>query len=132
RIRQVADLGGAALLTAIVYWVNDSLAKVFDARKNLRESMKSWGPHVAISAALVVFLLVYGQIRRAQIQNIVASSTRHVQIGVIQANIGDFDKIASESGIRGASIQILNKFFAMSDDALKETPRPDALVWPET
>jgi apolipoprotein N-acyltransferase len=132
RIRQAADLGGAALLTAIVYWVNDALAKVIEARKNLRETQKTWGPHLAIGAALVFFLLIYGQFRRAQIQAIVASSTRHTQIGVIQANIGDFDKVASESGVRGASIRVLKKFFEMSDEALKGSPRPDALVWPET
>ena len=51
---------------------------------------------------------------------------------MIQANIGDFDKVAAQSGVRGASIRVLKKFFEMSDSALKQSPRPDALVWPET
>jgi apolipoprotein N-acyltransferase len=97
----------------------------------LRKSRYHW-VHVTISVLAIAALLVYGEFRKNQIQSIVAGAKKHIQIGVIQANIGDFDKVAAESGVQGASIKVLQKFFDMSDKALAETPRPDALVWPET
>jgi apolipoprotein N-acyltransferase len=125
RLRQAADIGGASLLTVVIYWTNDSIWRALRKRR-------FWSVHVLVSVALIASLLIYGELRKNQIQSIVAQAKKHIQIGVIQANIGDFDKVASESGVQGASLKVLQKFFDMSDQALKQTPRPDALVWPET
>ena len=51
---------------------------------------------------------------------------------MIQANIGDFEKIAAEQGLRGANERVLSTFFDLSDEALAKTPKPAALIWPET
>jgi apolipoprotein N-acyltransferase len=125
RLRQAADIGGAALLTVVVFWVNDSIW-------NALRKKSGYFVHLAISVCLIAALLIYGEFRKNQIQSIVASAKKHIQIGVIQANIGDFDKVAAENGVQGASLKVLQKFFDMSDKALAMTPKPDALVWPET
>ena len=51
---------------------------------------------------------------------------------MIQANIGDFEKIAAEAGLRGANEKVLTDFFTLSDQALAMDPKPAALIWPET
>src|SRR6185312_16898330 len=51
---------------------------------------------------------------------------------VIQANIGDIDKLAAITGVNAAADQILTTFFKMSDEAIASKPRPDVVIWPET
>jgi apolipoprotein N-acyltransferase len=132
RLRQASDIGGAALLTFVVYWVNDAVWRIWENRKHLASTRRSWLSQAIIAFSLFSGLLIYGEFRKNQIQAIVAAAPRSIQVGVIQANIGDWDKIASETGAQGAADRILDKFFEMSDEALKQTPKPDVLVWPET
>lgn len=51
---------------------------------------------------------------------------------MIQGNIGDFDKVAAETGSAVAADRILDIFIELSDQALKLTPKPDFIIWPET
>jgi apolipoprotein N-acyltransferase len=131
-LRQAADLGGAALLTFVIYFVNDTIWRVWQNRKQLKANVSAWRIQAVLSACMVSFLFVYGIVREKQIQTIVAASQKFIQIGVIQANIGDFDKIAAETGVGSASDRIIDKFFELSEAALKQTPKPEVLVWPET
>jgi apolipoprotein N-acyltransferase len=132
RLRQSADLGGAALLTFVIYFVNDTLWRIWENRWALRANLRLWRTQAILSACFVAFLFIYGGIREKEIKAIVASSTRSLQVGVIQANIGDFDKIAAETGQATAADRILDKFFELSDAALKLDPKPEVLIWPET
>ncbi len=127
--RQAADLGGVGLLTFIIFLINFSLflillEKPFWSKKNA----------LAMLPALLFLSLntTYGYFRNEQIQKILKENKEHVQIGVIQANIGDFDKVAAESGVTGAAEKVLNAYYQLSYQALKLTPKPDVLVWPET
>jgi apolipoprotein N-acyltransferase len=132
RFRQVADLGGAALLTFIIVWTNEAVLEIYEHRKQLRSSLRQWFPHAAIAACLIISSWTYGWFREAYVQEVMGESTRSIRMGVIQANIGDFDKLAAESGVRGASERVVRKFFSMSDEALKDPNTPEALIWPET
>ena len=131
-LRQAADLGGATFLTFVIYWVNDAIWRLWENRKHLRLTQRLWLPQTAIASALMVFLFTYGVIRKNEIQQIVAHAPRTLQAAVIQANIGDIDKLAAKHGLRSATIKVLNKFFDLSDQALKQTPKPEVLIWPET
>jgi apolipoprotein N-acyltransferase len=136
-LRQVADLGGPSLLTFMVYFMNNALWLAIIRWKN-RDEPSIWPaiasilPLILMPSALIALGTGYGHIRNQQIQSLLAKPYPSIQMGVIQANIGDFDKVAAEHGVRGAAHKILQTFFDMSDRALIQTPKPDALVWPET
>lgn len=148
-LRQAADIGGAPLLTfltvfisfALWAWVERGiragslkngilpdlpwLRGLFEESRTVRKLLVLGG---ILSAAWVL----YGAIRAEDIRNIVSNTQQHIQLAVIQANIGDFDKVAAEQGALGAADEILRRYFALSDEALKLSPRPQALIWPET
>ena len=51
---------------------------------------------------------------------------------VIQADIGDFDKIAAERGISGASDKVISSYIELTQEALKHDPKPELVIWLET
>lgn len=133
-IRQWADVGGAPLLTWVAVWVNQLLASLlFAPQKPSRERATQLRVRIGIAlAASTLALCTYGVLRQKAVLSEVEASTRKARFGVIQANIGDFDKVASESGVLGAATRVLNKFYQLSESALSFTPKPQVLVWPET
>jgi apolipoprotein N-acyltransferase len=134
---QAADLGGAALLTFAMVLVNLVIYELLSRIQRRTEpsvwpSIRASWAELASALILVLALLSYGRARLAQVQAWMSEPGETLQAAVIQANIGDFDKIASERGVRGAADKVLNTFYGMSDQALQLTPRPEILVWPET
>jgi apolipoprotein N-acyltransferase len=136
-LRQAADLGGPPLLTVVGYVANDAIWTLYRRLRDRREP--STRPALAATAPQAAFALLavsatagYGYVRLGEIEAILAKPHPSVQLGVIQANIGDFDKIAAERGVRGAAEKVMQTFFTMTDQALAMTPRPQAVVWPET
>jgi apolipoprotein N-acyltransferase len=136
-LRQAADLGGAWSLTFLVFLANHA---IFTLARRLRDraepslwpAIEGAAPEAALVLALAVSATTYGAFRLETIRAKIESAPRHLQAGVIQGNIGDFDKLAAEHGIRGAAEKVLGTFFELSDKALMMHPRPDVLVWPET
>jgi len=137
-LRQIADLGGAHLLTVLVFLVNDLAYRILTALRARKEPSlwpvaQAVGPQAAGTALLLACSWLYGHHRLAEIEALEAEPRTRIQTAVIQANIGDFDKVAAETGtIRGAAERVLSTFFSLSDQALSQTPKPDALIWPET
>ena len=147
-IRQLADLGGVWLLTFLVFFVNETLLQLWlDLRgtpasgiapagtATARARLKRHLPLYAVATVLLAGAWTYGLLRERWLDRYYASQLRtaqRAQIAVIQANIGDFDKLAAESGIRGAADRITETYLRMSNQALQIQPRPDAIVWPET
>jgi apolipoprotein N-acyltransferase len=136
-LRQVADLGGASLLTFLVFLASEAIVTSFDMIKN-RNEPSIWPAIRKASLPLLAAGLVcaaataYGWKRSAEIQELLAQAPSRVRAAVIQANIGDFDKVAAEKGLRGAADTILTDYFSLSDEALSRPEKPDFLVWPET
>lgn len=136
-LRQAADLGGPALLTFAIAWVNFSLfeaAKAFLGRgePSIWPALRKGARFAAPSVGFALLLTLYGIWRLEDIRSLSAKSDRVLRAGLIQANIGDFDKIASERGVRGAAEAVLSTFFRLTDQALARTPKPDLVIWPET
>ena len=128
-LRQVADLGGASLLTFLVVWFNFSLWQNFQTfpHKN-RPALQSF------FACLLVLILsyIYGSHRYQEISDLQAHPISGIQAAAIQANIGDFEKLASEKGIQGAGANVIEEFTRLSREAMKLEPQPEVLIWPET
>lgn len=144
-LRQAADLGGAPLLTFLTVLISGLAWRAFEDaiprsqgpghplqwRSFGDEIQKHWKA-VAGIGVIVGIWAGYGYIRAEDIRNKTLSTQQSLQLAVIQANIGDFDKVAAESGIGGAADEILRRYFRLSDHALTLSPRPQALIWPET
>lgn len=119
---QVADLGGPTLLTfLILFWAESLVA-----------SMKRVRASLVAAVLLLVLATVYGENRRKEVTAIIEHQAKRVQVAGIQANIGDFEKLAAEQGVRGAADTVLANFQDLSTESLKLSPPPDLVIWPET
>jgi apolipoprotein N-acyltransferase len=131
-LRQVADLGGAACLTFIVFYFNLS---AWDFLKQAQKTkFKSWnlGPQQILALAICLLCWSYGFFRYQAIQSAYQNTPTHLRAAAIQANIGDFDKIAAERGIAGAAYRIIDTYIEMSQKALQLDLKPEIMIWPET
>ena len=116
-LRQLAELGGPRLLTLLCLAVAESLA----ARAVVP----------AIGAATAVALAAgYGAMRLHQIDAAPREQSA-LSVGVVQAAITAYDKLAAEQGTYETVRQILDAHVALSD-ALSRGGPLDLLVWPET
>lgn len=129
-IRQLADLGGASVLTFLIYIVNDSIWNIFQTWKEKKKFV--FHPQFAITLFLCVAGWGYGSARFQGIANQIKTSQKGIQVAAIQANIGDFDKIAAERGVSGAATRVIDTYTQMTDLALKLDPKPELIIWPET
>jgi apolipoprotein N-acyltransferase len=155
-LRQAADLGGAWLLTFVAFFVNQAfflgLVSAFPGwvtaappGKNGEKApspgsriLAGPAPTLAAAALLVAATLLYGKLRSGWIERYFQTAEKAqapapaAELAVIQANIGDIDKLAAESGYREAADRIVEAYLALSREAVASEPRPHALVWPET
>ncbi len=65
------------------------------------------------------------------LKNRINEPQKQIQVGIIQANIGNLEKIYAERG-KGYQSAIAEKFLSMSLQLVNEYPEIDLLVWPET
>lgn len=136
-LRQLADLGGAHALTFLIVLSNLCLCGIWiyfinslNQRKN--QSYRNLCTPVFVFIFLVSVTWTYGKIRNHQIEARMTQPEKRVQIAAIQANIGDFEKIAAKQGVFKAAESILNTFIELSNQALGMHPKPEVVVWPET
>jgi apolipoprotein N-acyltransferase len=118
-MRQAADLAGAHGLTFVLVLANECALAA--ARR------RALVPALCVAAS-VVALLGYGAARYRQLA--AAPAGRGVAVGIVQADIDQYERLAAENGTFEAVRRILAAHFALSEQALG---RPvDLLVWPET
>ena len=124
-IRQVADLGGPFLLTLFLVTTSELLFVAYTKKK--------WVP-AFIAALLPIFALSYGYYRTEQYQGLKLAHANDpvFKTALVQANIGDYLKVAAERGVMNAVDQVVGKYLELSGEALKSPFAPDAIVWPET
>lgn len=118
-----ADVIGFEGLSTVILLMNAWLAWIWTQRKNPRP----FGMHAAALLALVVGLNVTGALHGQEWH----SFDRKLKVSIIQANIGDFEKVMAEKGA-GFQDAIVKTFLRLSGDAVRETPNTELLVWPET
>lgn len=126
RIRQAADIGGVFFLTFLSLVVNEGLTATFRSKKR---------SPAALALGLIVLTLAYGQWRVNQHAVYEAERTPsapQLKVSMIQANIGDFVKVAAEQGTHDAMTTVLEQYLGLSRKAVEGEHRPDAVIWPET
>ncbi len=137
QIRQVADLGGASLLTFLVVVSNLAVTALL-WRVREREERSIWPawsasvPALLLASTLWLGAWGYGFQREKQVLRWMESPRHTFQAALIQGNIGDFEKVAAEQGVRGAARKVLDTYFSLSDEALTLQPKPEVVIWPET
>ena len=130
-VRQAADIGGPFTLTFLILLFNETAFSFLVHRKR-REAFAL--------IALVFCTCGYGYFRVNQVQQAVTLSSQgpKLSIAMIQANIGDFMKVAAERGTAGASNQVIQSYLNLSLQASKGLASfgnktvPDIILWPET
>jgi apolipoprotein N-acyltransferase len=117
---QIADLGGALLLTALAISVNAAIYELVEAR--LRKATLPWKAPAA-TFAFVAFTLIYGVVRIDQIDARTAAAPKQT-IAMVQANMGIFAKREdADEGDRRHRAQ---------SAAIERELHPDLIVWPES
>ncbi len=131
-LRQAADLAGAHGLTLVLLVGNDCVLAAGRAllSRGARPSLRSTLTPLAVLAALVLGLWGYGQRRLRQVAEHEAQAPGLV-VGVVQANITKYDKLAAEVGMYDVVRMILDTHYTLSEGLLRER-KVDLLIWPET
>lgn len=133
-LKQLAEVLGVPGLTFLVLLSNESLTALLFSYFNHKSKAKPFSVKKALAVFAVVTILFYSTsiYLRQVIDNRLASNNTMIHAVTVQANIGDFDKVAAKHGARMASQYIVDKYLSMSKDALDKFPDTELLVWPET
>ena len=120
---QIAELTGVAGLSFLVAFANVIIITtvyrlVVEARTRVMR------PHFdfTVTMAAIVGVLIFG-IRAAQ----VSSTTKSLRVAAVQSNVPQNQKFDPEFTKR-----IFDQFRRLSEIALRSSPPPDLLVWPES
>ena len=135
-LRQIADIGGVPILSFGIVLINESLWAFFRYWSHRRTmefpSKNGVVAQLALACLFWLGILIYGHVRFPQIQKLQGNPDRTVRMAVIQANIGDFDKVAAEQGVGRAAFNVMTQYYAVTEQALKLSPVPQTAIWPET
>ncbi|MDC3956999.1 apolipoprotein N-acyltransferase [Polyangium jinanense] len=130
-LRQGAEIVGAHGLSFLLLLVNEGLA--LSIVRLVRAPKDRGFAHPALPAALVILAVLagvgYGRARRAALAE--ANTRPAILVGVVQANITNYDKLRAEKGAFETVRTILDTHFKLSD-AIRERKSLELLVWPET
>jgi apolipoprotein N-acyltransferase len=126
-LRQAADLGGAAGLSALLLLANEAVAAALARRADGPRAMLR---PLAAAALVPLLLAAYGAWALATAP---ASATAGatLRMGLVQSNIVDYERLRRERGAGAVVREVLDVHFAMSYDAV-ERQRADAVLWSET
>jgi apolipoprotein N-acyltransferase len=127
-LRQLADVGGAPALTLALLLANEAVAAAIARR---RQGARAWGFPLLAALAVPVLLAGYGALRLAQLDNAPGGPARTLRVGLVQANIVDYEGLRRQHGSYAVVRNVLDTHFALSRQAVGEH-RVDALLWSET
>lgn len=128
---QVIDLGGVYLLTLLIVLVNEA-AHAALAHRLRRAPIAPLRPRLVLAAALVAATLGYGLVRAAAVREAQANAPARFRAALIQANVGNFAKVAAKQGDVQAVVEVLTRYGRLSDAEATGPRPPDLIVWPET
>ena len=124
-LRQNASWGGAAALTAALLITNGCLALVFSCRGN---GVAAMARPLVIALGLPLLLAGAGLVA---LHTAPVPSGKPLRMGLVQANIVDYERLRQEKGTHAVVREVLDTHFAMSYDAVARQ-HADAVLWSET
>lgn len=123
--RQLAEpLGIFGATTLVIAFSGLALDALYDRRK---------AGHALL---FLVPFSIFGAVRYQQVSGWEREAPS-ARAAVIQANIGDFEKLASERGVSSAAESVVGRYLSLSSEAIERSGnegdrKPDFVVWPET
>ncbi|MCY1077749.1 apolipoprotein N-acyltransferase [Archangium lansingense] len=131
-LRQGADLAGAHGLTLVLLIVNECVLAAGKAlaAHGLREGSRRALAPMAMLTALILGCFGYGQLRLRQVAEL-ETPKQQLVVGVVQANITKYEKLAAEMGTYDVVRMILDTHYQLSAELLQNR-KVDLLIWPET
>lgn len=127
RMRQIADLGGAAGLTLLLILVSEALAAAWTQRGSPRTRWTA----LLLAGAVPALMAGYGSWRLESLRASAPASGPALRIGMIQASIVDYEGQRAARGSYAVVREVLDTHFALSRAAI-EHHGVDALLWSET
>ncbi len=138
---QIADLGGAIMLTTLILWMNYAVFALLDQSILPRFSFypkkqNIFAPRAALATVslgigFLAFSFVYGHFR---LQTVAEYSRQapHRNIGVVQGNIGNMDRLLVQFGNREAFNKMAEVHRDLTLDLQRRTAEKlDLILWPE-
>jgi apolipoprotein N-acyltransferase len=139
-VAQIAEYTGVYGLTFPIVLANLGFAifahRFLQTRKRAASGIRTPGLAAAATALAAAALILtvsarWGAARIAALTAEQARFTKTFKLSLIQANIGDIDKLASERGFEPAVLHVLGLYRDMTVVSVTRF-RPDLIVWPET
>lgn len=127
-LRQGADAIGPLGLTFVLLIANECVLAAIAAWRRDRRAWRHALAPLALAAALVGVLALYGRVRITQLTP--RDDVPTVTVAAIQANLGDYRAMAAERGTYGAVREVLDAHEALTEQALRAGAQ--LVVWPET
>lgn len=127
-LRQVADLGGAAGLTFLLILVAEALASAINLR---HEGVLRLAAPLVLAGIVLLAMGGYGWLRLSILSTDLAEPAQALRVGLIQANLTDYERRRQDVGTYAVVRQSLDTHFALSRSAV-ELHGVDALLWSET
>ena len=127
-LRQGADLGGAPGLTFALILVNEAIATAIARR---REGLRTLAPPLAVALLLPLAMGGYGLWRLSALASPGDDGVASLRVGMIQANIVDYERLRREMGAYEVVRHILDTHARLSRVATEQND-VDALLWSET
>ncbi len=124
-LRQAADLGGTAGLTLMLLLANEAAAAAI-SRRTL--GWRAAAKPLALSALVPGLLAGYGAM---VLSGAPSTAGKPLRMGLVQANMGDYEKRRQEAGAYAVVREVLDRHFAMGYDAVAHQGA-QALLWSET
>jgi apolipoprotein N-acyltransferase len=123
-MRQGADVAGVSGLTFVLLLANE--AALVAGRGLAARRWKAAGTGAGVIAVLAGALLAYGALRTRH-----PSEGKPLRVGIVQADVSRYGRMAAEQGTFGAVETILIAHEVLSRKLLRRESL-DLLVWPET
>lgn len=118
-----ADTIGFEGLSTLILLLNAWVAWIWENRHK-RGLLKK---HLCLVALALVFINISGSFH-GQFWN---EFDRKLKVSIIQANIGDLEKVYAEKG-QGFQDEITQQFLNLTKTAVEQNPGTELIVWPET
>lgn len=117
-VAQLASIGGVAILSFMCFFAGSAIYFSLQSKK------------VATAAIPLLVLLFSSAVLYGNnaIRTIEKQQTDSLNVSIIQANIGDLEKIVSETGNLNAISYVVRKYIKLTTSA----PKTELLIWPET
>lgn len=118
---QIVELTGGTFLTFVIYSLGSTLGSALIDKRTPKQ-------FIALPITLVFLMVSFSLLRLSTVKN----EGRILKVALIQANIGSLEKVSAQSGILEKVTYVIEQHEKLTEQALRQEPKPDLIVWPET